>query len=149
MIETLEKKNVKEIVKEWLIRNNYDGLCNSFDCGCSLDDFIPCMGQGIDICQPGFKDDESDIYSLILNDRNNNLTVKDIVKDWLLKNNYDALWDGSDCMCCIEDLMFCEDCCLQECEIFHRIEYKEDFENEKNYIDTGDKYYETFKRGAK
>jgi len=37
-----EKNNVKNIIKEYLIKNNYDGLCFSGECGCRLDDLMPC-----------------------------------------------------------------------------------------------------------
>lgn len=33
--------DVKEIVSEYLIKNNYDGLCN-YGCGCGTGDLIPC-----------------------------------------------------------------------------------------------------------
>jgi hypothetical protein len=45
--------NVKEIVKEYLLNNGYDGLCND-DCGCCLDDLMPCEGD-IGSCEPGYK----------------------------------------------------------------------------------------------
>ena len=32
---------VKEIIKGWLIKNNYNGLYNE-ECGCFLYDLIPC-----------------------------------------------------------------------------------------------------------
>jgi hypothetical protein len=32
---------VVDIVREWLEKNGYDGLCNE-ECGCGLDDFTPC-----------------------------------------------------------------------------------------------------------
>ena len=34
-------KTVREIVREYLVANGYDGLCND-ECGCDLDDFMPC-----------------------------------------------------------------------------------------------------------
>lgn len=34
---------IKEIVRQWLEANGYDGLCESeVECGCPLDDFMPC-----------------------------------------------------------------------------------------------------------
>ena len=49
--------NVKEIIVIWLSAHGYDGLCNpDDDCGCGLDDFIPCSGEfEFDKCQPAYK----------------------------------------------------------------------------------------------
>lgn len=49
--------NTKEIVKEYLKNNGYDGLINeNGDCGCLIDDLVPCMdGDGFDNCIPGYK----------------------------------------------------------------------------------------------
>lgn len=33
--------NVKQIVKEYLKAQGFDGLCN-IDCGCGFDDLMPC-----------------------------------------------------------------------------------------------------------
>jgi len=44
---------VKEIVKWYLRRHGYDGLY-LVDCGCFLDDLIPCDG-GCDLCEPGYR----------------------------------------------------------------------------------------------
>ena len=44
---------VKEIVKKYLEDNGYDGLC-TFDCGCPIDDLIPC-GDCFESCVPGHK----------------------------------------------------------------------------------------------
>ena len=50
--------NVKDIVKEWLSKNGYDGLSNQ-ECGCGIDDFMPCEGLSIFQdncdCEPGHK----------------------------------------------------------------------------------------------
>jgi len=46
---------VYDIIKEWLKENGYDGLCApDFECGCSLDDFMPC-GQPSPTCEAGHK----------------------------------------------------------------------------------------------
>jgi hypothetical protein len=42
-----------EILKNWLIENQYDGLCNR-DCGCDVDDIAPCGQIGTD-CQPAYR----------------------------------------------------------------------------------------------
>ncbi|RLC38217.1 hypothetical protein DRH27_02825 [Candidatus Falkowbacteria bacterium] len=44
---------VKEIVKKYLQDNEYDGLCNT-DCGCTIDDLIPCC-ENSDDCLAGYK----------------------------------------------------------------------------------------------
>ena len=49
---------VKEIVKEYLEKNGYDGLCGE-NCGCGLDDFMPCGMFANDStvigCKPAYK----------------------------------------------------------------------------------------------
>lgn len=45
---------VKEIVVEYLRANGYDGLYNDEECGCSLEDFMPC-GECLCYCIPGVK----------------------------------------------------------------------------------------------
>lgn len=36
--------NVREMTAQWLRSNNYDGLCNpDGECGCGLDDLMPCQ----------------------------------------------------------------------------------------------------------
>jgi len=37
----MDKMTGADMVKEWLRDHGYDGLVNG-DCGCSLDDFMPC-----------------------------------------------------------------------------------------------------------
>ncbi len=47
--------NCAEIVKEYLKKNGYDGLCNpEIPCGCGLDDFQPC-GEDFAECEPAYK----------------------------------------------------------------------------------------------
>jgi hypothetical protein len=44
---------VIDILKRFLRRGGYDGLCHpDTECGCWLDDLVPCDGP-IDWCQPG------------------------------------------------------------------------------------------------
>lgn len=42
---------VKEIVLEYLRKHGQDGLCND-NCGCSLEDFMPCECNDISTCEP-------------------------------------------------------------------------------------------------
>lgn len=49
---------VKEIVKQYLIKHGYDGLCRDY-CGCELDDLMPCeeISPG---CIPGYRHTDPD-----------------------------------------------------------------------------------------
>ena len=44
--------SVKDIVKEFLTKNGYDGLCYE-GCGCPKDDLMPCSGNA-GICFPAY-----------------------------------------------------------------------------------------------
>lgn len=45
--------NLKELTEQWLKTNGYEGLVNgSIECGCKLDDLMPCHEPGVD-CEPG------------------------------------------------------------------------------------------------
>lgn len=47
---------VKTIVEEWIRKNGYTGLfCE--ECGCEIDDLMPCAGwdSGLDRCRAGYK----------------------------------------------------------------------------------------------
>ena len=45
----------KGIVKKYLNDNKYDGLVSEdFECGCELDDLMPC-GFDVHDCWPGYK----------------------------------------------------------------------------------------------
>jgi len=46
--------NVREILKQWLIDNDYDGLQHESDCGCQVSDLVPC-GEGNLECEAGHK----------------------------------------------------------------------------------------------
>lgn len=47
-------KDCKEIIKDYLIANGYDGLvCIEGECGCELDDFNAC-GEDLCGCQPSY-----------------------------------------------------------------------------------------------
>jgi len=46
---------VKEIVRDYLTANGYDGLwSDSGRCGCEVDDLFPCLDSWGN-CQPGYK----------------------------------------------------------------------------------------------
>ena len=47
----MKTKTVKQILIEYLKENGYNGLYFD-DCGCPLDDLIPCNGC-FDQCRPG------------------------------------------------------------------------------------------------
>lgn len=49
---------VKEIVKEWLETNGYDGLFYEGECGCLIDDLMPCALYASEfsaVCEPGYR----------------------------------------------------------------------------------------------
>lgn len=47
---------VIDIIKQHLIDNGFDGLCNpGIECGCDLDDFQPC-GEDFSQCIPAYRD---------------------------------------------------------------------------------------------
>jgi len=47
--------DVKEIIKQYLINNGYDGLANTEgECGCTLEDYHAC-GEYMHECQPAYK----------------------------------------------------------------------------------------------
>lgn len=45
--------NVKEIVIKYLKDNGYEGLCTT-DCGCEIEDLIPC-NECFNGCCPGYR----------------------------------------------------------------------------------------------
>ena len=48
---------VKEIVKDYLEKNGYDGLCSE-QCGCGLDGLMPCScvkNEVIEMCEAAYK----------------------------------------------------------------------------------------------
>ena len=47
-------ENVREIVAEWLKANGFDGLYG-YDCGCTVDDLMPCSSEGLERCEAGYK----------------------------------------------------------------------------------------------
>lgn len=50
--------SVSRMVREYLARNGYDGLCNAVaECGCTLDDLFPCSGPSYRECRAAHKTD--------------------------------------------------------------------------------------------
>lgn len=50
--------NCAEMVKEYLKKNKYDGLVASHgECGCKLDDLMPCGGDYVMDCEAGYEMD--------------------------------------------------------------------------------------------
>lgn len=45
--------NCREILQTWLIAGGFDGLQHDSDCGCKIDDLIPC-DQDCSECTPGY-----------------------------------------------------------------------------------------------
>lgn len=57
--------NLKEIIKQWLIKHKYDGLCKAnVDCGCGTNDFMPCGNENCDLenCKPAYLDKDGLFY---------------------------------------------------------------------------------------
>ncbi len=50
---------VYEIVEKYLFDNDYDGLYTD-DCGCLLDDLMPCCSECYN-CEPGYKASKGDL----------------------------------------------------------------------------------------
>ena len=47
---------IEVIIEKYLKDNGFDGLCDpALECGCGLDDFMPCGGEGVIDCQPAYK----------------------------------------------------------------------------------------------
>ncbi|MDR1911661.1 MAG: hypothetical protein LBQ52_04865 [Helicobacteraceae bacterium] len=64
---------IKEIVKEWLTKNEYDGLCClewEENCGCGIDDLMSCDGFDKDFCLPAYKHEtDDDIFYALYKER--------------------------------------------------------------------------------
>ena len=48
------KMDCLKIVKNYLISNGFDGLQAEAECGCEIDDLVPC-GNDFSQCTPGYK----------------------------------------------------------------------------------------------
>ena len=45
-----------EIIEDYLKKNNYGGLVNEDgECGCEIDDLMPCAGEWAMSCKPGHR----------------------------------------------------------------------------------------------
>ena len=53
------------------------------------------------------------------------MTVTEIIKEYLVKNNYDGLY-AENCGCLLDDLIPCLDWFSEDCKAGHKVEYKED-----------------------
>lgn len=65
MAEEGERMTIKEIIKQWLKDNGYDGLYSD-ECGCSLEDFNAC-DECFCRCEPGYfvpNEQEVDVYMI-------------------------------------------------------------------------------------
>jgi len=50
------KMTVQQIIIEYLKKHNFDGLYSSMgECCCGIQDLMPCGGDGISNCEPGYK----------------------------------------------------------------------------------------------
>lgn len=59
---------LQQIVREWLKANGYDGLCDcNLECGCSVDDIMPCAEPGTE-CEAGYqkKGDKDSGYDFVI-----------------------------------------------------------------------------------
>ena len=50
----MSNETIREIAKQWLTQNGYEGLAGD-DCGCEVDDLMPCDEPHIYNCVPGHK----------------------------------------------------------------------------------------------
>jgi len=63
MSENSNINTVKDIIKDYLIRNKYDGLaCTKMDCGCSVDELEIC-DYSMKECAPAYRCKDTDCTS--------------------------------------------------------------------------------------
>ncbi len=53
-------KTVINILRQWLTSNGYDGLYVVGECGCLVDDLVPCGAVEAEVCTAGYKVDGCD-----------------------------------------------------------------------------------------
>jgi len=98
---------VKQIVRQYLGRHGYDGLYSDLlECGCSLDDLMPCSGDTFRPhgCQPGYKvADPSDEFEFLIvtKEEKERQLEKKTPGEWLKDPQFHGLkiispggWDG-------------------------------------------------------
>ena len=79
----MTEMNVGTIVREWLIRNGYDGLVSDrCECGCSIDDLMPCGFDCIESCLPAYRylHDGEEYYSTVPHDESEQLRISGIAE---------------------------------------------------------------------
>ena len=50
----MSELTVRDILRQWLEANGYGGLYDDNECGCAVDNLIPCDGPCYP-CHPGYK----------------------------------------------------------------------------------------------
>jgi hypothetical protein len=45
---------VKQIIKEYIQANGYDGLYCEGTCSCNIDELMECAYEGMPYCEPGY-----------------------------------------------------------------------------------------------
>ena len=79
----MTEMNVGTIVREWLIENAYDGLVSDrCECGCSIDDLMPCGFDCIESCLPAYRylHDSEEYYSTSPRDEAKQLQLSDMTE---------------------------------------------------------------------
>ena len=52
----MTETNVKSIVHDWLVENNFEGLVSERrECGCPVDDLFPCGFDCVETCLPAYR----------------------------------------------------------------------------------------------
>lgn len=87
--------NVASIVKDFLIKNNFSGLCHTdVECGCCIDDLFPCMEYSNE-CQPGYKVPDGKSFKIQLNKpKDNNESSENNIIEWVGKFSIDEFITG-------------------------------------------------------
>jgi hypothetical protein len=67
---------VKEIIVKYLKENGFDGLYSD-NCGCLVNDLMPCSDYGIDLCEAGVKKDCHNCENIKEPDGSGNICAED------------------------------------------------------------------------